>query len=89
MLDNETTGHSAVGDIEIIATAPLSDEPPFTPFTRVVFRLDGSVVEQSRFEDVTLCYYTRNGTVIASENLGTFEPPSTTKNVSLESNSIP
>lgn len=84
-----TTGHSAPGDIDLFATEPVAAEPPYKPVDQVLFDLDGSVVENDTFSHVTYCLYDQNGSVIASEDLGTFETPSAAANVTLETEQVP
>lgn len=84
-----TNGHSGAGHLSLYMTESVSDGPPYQPVGEVNFILDSSIVSDDTFENVFVCMYDKNGDLIASQDLGTFATPSTTANVSLETETVP
>ena len=63
---------------------------PFRMEVVVSYSLHTSFVNDSTFEDVMLCLWDANGTVIAERNLGTFSGrDEIVKNISVKTDSVP
>lgn len=88
-LSVEMTDHSGPGSVSVAPTERLNATEPFELTGQVFFELDETTTERSRFEDVRLCLYAENGTVLAAEPLGAFEAPSTVVNVSVRTEQAP
>lgn len=89
-LSTETSvGPRPAEGVGIQPTELLNTTGPFSLTGEVYFYLYVSPSEQTQFEDVRLCLYDRNGTVIQSVSLGTFETNSTVVNISVQTDQMP
>jgi hypothetical protein len=75
--------------VGIQPTEPLNTTAPFNLTGHVYFYSYVSQSERTQFKDVQLCLYNRNGTVIESASLGTFETNSTVVNISVQTDLMP
>lgn len=79
-----------VGDELVIQPdEQLNTTSPLNLTGEVHFSLHSTTPEKTKFEDVRLCLYGQNGTVIESVSLGTFEGPSTTRDISVQTEQMP
>jgi len=83
---NRPGGGHSTGSIELYAEENRSydSDPPFQLDITVRFGFAPSFAKDDSFENVRLCLYNANGSVLYSENLGTLSGSSDTVDVSIK-----
>lgn len=86
-VSGETDPRPGSGDLSVRVNETAPDQPPFTAEVMVSF--EWAVENSKKFDDVMLCLYREDGTVLNATNIGTFATPQTRVTTSITASDRP